>query len=83
MKLQIKCWEKKEALSCRFGASIFKGKEKYYFNILKSCFEIEGKKKDMYLGTMERDGEKKIWVQLRLVTIKFHSIKFPKEGSAP
>lgn len=36
-------------------SSIFKGKEKYDFNIFQSCLEIDEKKKDMYLDTMERD----------------------------
>ena len=42
----------------QLGTSIFKGKKKYYFNIFKSCFEIDEKKKNMYLDTMERDREK-------------------------
>lgn len=36
--------KKKETLGSQLGTSIFKGKEKYYFNILKSCFEIDEKK---------------------------------------
>lgn len=42
-------------LGSQLGTNIFKGKEKYYFNILKSCFEICEKKKDMNLDTMEKD----------------------------
>lgn len=65
----------------QLGTSIFKGKKKYYFNIFKSCFEIDEKKKDMYLDMMERG--KKFLVWLKLVAIKFHSIKIRKQGWAP
>lgn len=40
------------ALGSQLGTNIFKGKKKYYFNILKSCFEIHEKKKDTDLDTM-------------------------------
>lgn len=50
--------EEKRSLKLSAWKKHFKGKEKYYFNILKSCFEIKEKKKGMYLDATERDKEK-------------------------
>lgn len=44
-------------LDSPLGTSIFKGKGKYYFNILKLCFKINEKKKSIDLDTMEKDRE--------------------------